>query len=70
MSEEETMNTNDPQSTVQAQNSQPAASERPAASVPPQPTSQAERAVMHPPPSPGLGDRHDPDWRYYHACGA
>ena len=31
---------------------------------------QAERAVMHPPPTPGLGDRHDPDWRYYHACGA
>jgi len=26
------------------------------------PTSQAERAVMHP-------EHHDPDWRYYHAAG-
>ena len=70
MPEEETMSTNDPQSTVQAQNTQPAAPERPAVSMPPKATSQAERAVMHPPPTPGLGDRHDPDWRYYHACGA
>ena len=70
MPEEETMSTNDPQSAVQAQKTQAAAPERPAASIPPKPTSQAERAVMHPPPSPGLGDRHDPDWRYYHACGA
>jgi hypothetical protein len=68
--EEETMSTNEPQSTVLTQKTQPAAPERPATSVPPKPTSQAERAVMHPPPSPGLGDRHDPDWRYYHACGA
>ena len=64
------MSTNDPQNTVQAQTAQPSAPERPAATVPPQPTSQAERAVMHPSPTPGLGDRHDPDWRYYHACGA
>ena len=70
MPEEETMSTHEPQSTVHAQNTQPAAPERPAASAPPQPTTQAERAVMHPAPSPGLGDRHDPDWRYYHACGA
>ena len=26
--------------------------------------SSAERMVMNPTPSPGLGDRHDPDWRY------
>ena len=70
MPEEETMSTNEPQSTVQAQEAQPAAPERPAASVSLKATSQAERAVMHPPPTPGLGDRHDPDWRYYHACGA
>jgi hypothetical protein len=64
------MSTNDPQSTRQAQATQPAAPERPAANTPAKPTTQAERAVMHPPPTPGLGDRHDPDWRYYHACGA
>ncbi len=29
---------------------------------PARPTSQAERAVMHP-------EHHDPDWRYYHAAG-
>jgi hypothetical protein len=34
------------------------------------PTTQAERAVMHPMPSVGQGDLHDPDWRYYHATGA
>ena len=70
MPEEKTMSTNDPQSTQQAQNAQPVAPERPAPSVSPKATSQAERAVMHPPPTPGLGDRHDPDWRYYHASGA
>jgi hypothetical protein len=52
------------------QEAQSAAPERPAVSMPQKATSQAERAVMHPPPTPGLGDRHDPDWRYYHACGA
>ncbi len=31
-------------------------------SAPARPTSQAERAVMHP-------EHHDPDWRYYHAAG-
>jgi hypothetical protein len=64
------MCTNEPQSTKQSQQTQPAAAERPAANSPSKPTSQAERAVMHPTPTPGLGDRHDPDWRYYHACGA
>ena len=70
MPEERTMSTHEQQSARQTQKTQPAAAERPAASAPPQPTTQAERAVMHPTPSPGLGDRHDPDWRYYHACGA
>ncbi len=31
-----------------------------------QPVSQAELAVMH--PEDNTGDRHDPDWRYYHAA--
>jgi hypothetical protein len=53
-----------------AQKTQPAAHERPATGASPQPTTQAERAVMHPPASSALDDRHDPDWRYYHACGA
>lgn len=70
MPEDETMSTNDPQSSQPTQKTQPAATERPAPSAASQPTSQAERAVMHPPPMPGLGDHHDPDWRYYHACGA
>ena len=70
MPEEETMSTHESQSAKLAQKTQPAAPEFPATSAPAQPTSQAERAVMHPPPTPGLGDRHDPDWRYYHACGA
>jgi hypothetical protein len=64
------MEPRDHQSPKQPQDTQAATQERPAASAPPQPTTQAERAVMHPPPSPGLGDHHDPDWRYYHACGA
>lgn len=34
------------------------------------PTTQAERALMHPTPCVGQGDLHDPDWRYYHATGA
>ena len=70
MPEDDAMSVNDPQNSKQAQTTQPAASERPAAGAQSKPTSQAERAVMHPPPTPGLGDRHDPDWRYYHACGA
>ncbi len=34
------------------------------------PTTQAERAVLHPAPVMGQGDLHDPDWRYYYATGA
>jgi len=64
------MSDHEQKKTKQAETTQPAVPERLAANTPPQPTTQAERAVMHPPPSPGLGDRHDPDWRYYHACGA
>lgn len=32
-----------------------------AAASAPQPTSQSERAVMHP-------EWHDPEWRYYHGA--
>jgi hypothetical protein len=31
-------------------------------------TSQAERAMMHPPTGGGFHDQYDPDWRYYHGA--
>jgi hypothetical protein len=54
-----------PAASAQARNNAAAGSQSPV-----RPTTQAERAVMHPMPSVGQGDLHDPDWRYYHATGA
>ena len=56
----------------QAEKPKPSVQERRGASgAQPRPTTQAERAVMHPQPGVfGREDHHDPDWRHYFACGA
>ncbi len=65
------MGTTENQQGPQAEQPQARAQERGAGNAHPRPTTQAERAVMHPQPGVfGRDDHHDPDWRHYFACGA